>query len=192
MPQGTVIKTATGKAYNIVEVRPYFLYDTIKIPTTGISEAYTFLTPEGKTLGETNIKQFSQIPVGWIFEVHSIRLIPWPQTSLADLELCLTGCVVSYIKEGDMDIFQAPAILFNAGCGIAGAVSTTATATTLDIVSLGLPSSGAVWKPKAPIYIRGGETFNFRFRWDTAPTPSAQVKIYHLLEGMLKRPVRGA
>jgi len=191
MPNGTQIKVGE-KSYGLVEVRPYFLYDTVKIPTTGISEFYTFLTPEGKTLSETNLKQFSQIPVGWVFEVHSIRLIPWTGTSLTDLETVLTGWIVSYIKEGDTSIFDAPAIVFNAGCGIHGAVATTATTTTLDIVSLGLPSSGSVWKPKFPLYIRGGETFNFRHRWTPTPTPTAEVRVYHLLEGILKRPVRGA
>jgi hypothetical protein len=191
MAKGTQIK-AGGKTYGIVEVRPYFLYDTVEIPTTGVTEAYTFLTPEGKTLSDTNLKQFSQIPVGWVFEIHSIRLIPRAKVSINDLETVLEGWIVSYIKEGDTSIFDCPAIVFNAGCGLHGAVATTATATTIDTVSLGLPSSGAVWKPKFPLYIRGGETFNFRHRWSVAPTPSTAVKIYHLLDGVLKRPVRGA
>lgn len=190
MPTKLKIKTPEGvKEVGLSDVRPYTLYDTVTYAAaTAKSEDYFFRTPEGKTLVDTNLKQFSTIQVGWTFEVASMRIIPRCNISIADMETLFTGSVVTFLREGDIEIFTMPTIMLNAGCGLYGATTNTAE----DIVSLGLPSAGAVHRNAIRFLLYGGETFNFRITHTPAVTLAAERKIYLVLDGILKRGVRGA
>ena len=184
----TTIKVGERK-FSLYDIRPYCLYDTETITSgAGTKEVYFFRTPEGKTILDTNLKQFSTIQTGWKFEVAEIRLIPLESTSLSDLEAIFgTGqAVLSYLKEGDIEIFTFPAVMFNAGCGLHGCT----TETGADIVSLGLPTTTAVMKLPVRLIIYGGQTFNFVLRASTGGT--ANVKIRCCLVGILQRGVVGA
>lgn len=191
------VRTPEGvKTVGLSDVRPYWLYDTITVLlAAGAKEDYFFRTPEGKTLRDTNLKQFSTIQVGWTFEVSAMRLIPNAATPAADLEeLFGTGqAIVSFLREGDIEIFTVPAIMLNAGCGLYGSLDSGGTlATSRDLVSLGIPASGAVMKIPIKFLLFGGETFNFRFQATTTGALSANLKLNLTLEGVLKRGVRGA
>ena len=178
-----------GRTISLYDVRPYCLYDTETITSgAGTKEVYFFRTPEGKTILDTNLKQFSTIQTGWKFEVAEIRLIPLESASLSDLEAIFgTGqAVLSYLKEGDIEIFTFPAVMFNAGCGLHGCT----TATDADIVSLGLPTATAVMKLPVRLIIYGGQTFNFVLKASTGGTNN--VKIRCCLLGILQRGVVGA
>lgn len=183
------IKTAEGtKTVNLSDVRPYWLYDSITVANTD-TESYFFRTPEGKTLVDTNLKQFSTIQVGWTFEVSTMRIVPRANISIADLKIIIANSVISFLREGDIEVFSLPALMLNAGCGLYGATTTTST----DLVSQGTPSSGAVLKMPIRFLLYGGETFNFRLQYNPAISGlSASRKIYLVLDGVLKRGVRGA
>ena len=178
-----------GRTISLYDVRPYCLYDTETITSgAGTKEVYFFRTPENKTILDTNLKQFSTIQAGWKFEVAEIRLIPLESASLDDLEKIFGDgqAVLSYLKEGDIEIFTFPAVMFNAGCGLHGCT----TASSADIVSLGLPTATAVMKLPVRLIIYGGQTFNFVFRASTGGTNN--VKIRCCLIGILQRGVVGA
>lgn len=187
-----VMKTPTGtKKVGLYDVRPYWLYDRETI-RNGDTEKYFFQSPEGKTIADTNLKQFSTIQYGWQFELHAIRVIPNTKVSIADAENLFANTALTLFKEGDVEVFSAPALIFSAGAGLTGAVSTTATDTTIDIVSNGLPTPSAVLRLPVPLLIQGGETFNIRLAFQPAVSLSADSKVYIVLDGILKRPVKGA
>ena len=184
----TTIKVGERK-FSLYDVRPYCLYDTEEVSAAaGTKEIYFFRTPENKTIHDTNLKQFSTIQAGWKFEVAEIRLIPLENTAATDLEILFGEgrAVLSYLKEGDIEIFTFPAVMFNAGCGLHGCT----TVTDKDIVSLGLPTATAVMKLPVRLIIYGGQTFNFVFRASTGGTND--VKIRCCLIGILQRGVVGA
>ena len=184
----TTIKVGERK-FSLYDVRPYCLYDTETITSgAGTKEVYFFRTPENKTILDTNLKQFSTIQTGWKFEVAEIRLIPLESAAASDLEAIFgTGqAVLSYLKEGDIEIFTFPAVMFNAGCGLHGCT----THSSADIVSLGLPTATAVMRLPVRLIIYGGQTFNFVFRASTGG--SNDVKIRCCLVGILQRGVVGA
>jgi len=184
----TVVKARTPegvKKYRLEDVRPFYLYDTITIASNNTDvDKYYFQSPSGKSAVETNLKQFSTIQIGWVFDIQKIRLIPQTNISSADAKVIFTESIITYMKEGDIEIFSLPAVMLNAGCGLAG--------TGTDIVSLGNPSNLSVIKLPFPLTIAGGKTFLFRQKWDTAPTPSTSVKVKMVLEGILRREVTGA
>jgi len=187
----TEIKVGERK-FKLEDVRPYWLYDTI-LAANGDVEHILFRTPDRPLVTDTNLKQFSQIQMGWTFDVVKMMVQPAIDISIADAEILFANCVVSYMKEGDIEIFSIPILMLNAGCGLAGAVSTTATATTLDMVSLGTPSRPSALKLPFPLTIAGGATFQFRIRWATALSGlSASRRIRLVLEGILRRGVVGA
>jgi hypothetical protein len=183
------VKTPNGQMqYKLEDVRPYFLFDTASVASTS-TELYFFQSPESKTSVETNLKQFSTIQTGWVFDVTKMRIVPRPSLSIADAKLLFENSIITYLKEGDIEIFSLPAIIMGAGAGLAGATTTTDT----DIVSLGAPSQAALLKLPFPITITGGKTFTFRWKWDAAPsTISATTKVWMVLEGILRREVVGA
>jgi len=180
-----------GRTISLYDVRPYCLYDTETVTSAaGSKEIYFFRTPENKTILDTNLKQFSTIQTGWKFEVAEIRLIPLENAAAADLEILFGEgrAVLSYLKEGDIEIFTFPAVMFNAGCGLCGST----TYTSADIVSLGLPSATAVMRLPVRLIIYGGQTFNFVLKASTSTAMSADVKIRCCLVGILQRGVVGA
>ncbi|MCL6577982.1 MAG: hypothetical protein K6T73_01165 [Candidatus Bathyarchaeota archaeon] len=183
-------KTPEGvKSYKLEDVRPYFLYDTVTIATSNTdTEKYFFQTPENKTSIDTNLKQFSTIQIGWVFDVTKMRLIPKASMKLVDIEEIFDDSIITYLKEGDIEIFSMPGIMLNAGCGISGATTTADS----DVISLGLPSNSAVEKLPFPLTIAGGKTFLFRWRFATAPTPTVEAKVRMVLEGILRRDIVGA
>lgn len=175
----------------VVDFRPHFLFDTVSIATANATtEFYFFRTPEGKTTLETNLQLYSSIPVGWIFEVSKMRLIPNADITPADLSE-IFGTVtaqlstVTYLKDGDTEIFTLPAIMLNAGCGVVSNVTTA-------IGTLGIPSNNATFTFGFPLTITGGRTFSFKYKFGAAPTPAVASKIQMVLEGILKKEVVGA
>ena len=190
MPTQVKVQTPEGvRTIALSDVRPYWLYDTATIATAD-TEHYFFRTPENKTLVDTNLRQFSTIQVGWTFDISTIRVVPRVAIPIADMEILFANTVTTFLREGDIEIFTLPTVMLNAGCGLFGATTNTAE----DIVSLGIPASGAVMKLKWPIVLYGGETFQFRTQWNPAVSASlsASAKVYMVLEGTLKRGVRGA
>jgi hypothetical protein len=189
---GTVIKAKTPegtKTYKLEDIRPFWLYDVITILTTNTAvEFFFFQTPQGKTLVDTNLRQFSTIQVGWTFDITRMRLVPQASMSSANGELIFDQAVMTYLKEGDIEIFSLPAMMLNAGCGFAGATTVTNT----DMVSLGLPSLSSVLKLPFALTLVGGKTFLFRLRTNAVITPSVNTRITMVLEGILRRDVVGA
>ena len=182
---------AAGKEYKLSDVGPYFLYDkeTITTSDTGTVSKVYFQSPEGKSELDTNLQQFSTIPLGWVFEVSELRIIPEPDVEYSDLQKIFKKAIVIYKKQGVQDVFLCPAILFNAGCGVMGGISTTESSATYAIHSLGLPSAGAAFRFPMRYLIRGGETFNFEFRCYLSSAISASIGIWMVLVGILKKPV---
>ncbi len=183
-----VVRTPTGKKkIGLYDIRPYWLYDRETIQN-GDSEKYFFQSPEGKTLVDTNLKQFSTIQVGWIFEGHAIRVVPDPKISTSDAETLFQNTALSLYKEGDIEVFSAPALLFPAGAGLYGATTETST----NIISNGVPTPTSVLKLPVPVIIKGGETFNIRLSFQPSISGlSASTKLYIVIDGILKRPVKG-
>ena len=187
----TVVKTRTPEGvrrFRLEDVRPYWLYDEFNILPTNVHTEFVYFQNPDKTIFETNMRQFSSLPIGWIFDATRIRVVPIPSITVADAELLFGRSVVSYLKEGDIEIFTIPALMLNSGCGLLGATTVTAT----DIVSLGDPSHAAVMKLPFPITIRGGKTFQFKLKFPVAPTPAAATRIKMVLDGILRRDVVGA
>jgi hypothetical protein len=190
MPTKIKIRTPEGKTktVSLSDVRPYWLYDTATIDTT-TTEYRFFQTPSGKTIHDTNLQQFSTIQIGWTLEVHTIRIVPRPSITIADMELIAGDAVVSFLREGIEEIFTLPLVMLNAGCGLSGATTNTAE----DVVSLGTPASGAVLKMPIRFLLYGGETFNFKLQYAAALSAlSTSRKIYMVLDGVLKKGIRGA
>ena len=182
-----VVQTPEGKKkVNLYDYRPYWLYDRESI-TNGSTEKYFFQSPEGKSIVDTNLKQFSTIQVGWRFEVHAIRVIPAVDISTADAEALFTNSALTFYREGDIEVFSAPTMLFPAGAGLYGATTETST----NIIANGMPTPQSVLRLPVPILIKGGETFNIRVAWNPAVSLSATTKMYVVLDGILKRPLKG-
>ena len=184
-----VTRTPTGRQVKVglYDYRSYWLYDRETI-NNGATEVYFFQSPEGKTTADTNLKQFSTIQTGWQFEIHALRVILPPDISTADAEALFANSAITLYKDGDTEVFSAPALMFNAGCGLYGATTETST----NIISNGIPSSNAVTKIPVPILIKGGETFNIRLMFNPAVSLSvASIKLWMVLDGILRRPVKG-
>ena len=180
------------KSFKLEDVRPYWLYDTNTIATSG-SDYYYFQDPSGKSTVDTNLKQFSTIQIGWVFDVTRIRLVPRTTVIISDLQAMFLNSIVTYLKEGDIEIFSLPALLMSAGAGLTG--GTTVNATSLP--TLGLPSLSAVIKLPFPLTLTGGKTFTFRLHYDgtgvgTITGTTNAAKIWMVLEGILRREVVGA
>ena len=180
--------TGKKKVYRLEDVRPFYLYDTVTA-NNGDTEEYFFRSPESKTRVETNLRQFSQIQIGWILDVKRIRLKLMTDITVADAKILLKKSAVTYLKEGDIEIFTIPTDLLAAGSGIYGFTTNNAT----DIVSLGLPSLSAVTPLPFPLTISGGKTFQFRIQWNPALSGlAASQDLQMTLEGVLRREVVGA
>jgi hypothetical protein len=180
------------KSFKLEDVRPYWLYDSNLIATGG-ADYYYFQDPSGKSTVETNLKQFSTIQIGWVFDVTRIRLLPRTTMTIADLQTIFLNSIITYLKEGDIEIFSLPALMINAGAGITGATTVNATS----IPTLGLPSLSAVIKLPFPLTLTGGKTFVFRLHYDgtgvgTVSGTTNAAKIWMVLEGILRREVVGA
>lgn len=189
------VRTPEGvKSYKLEDVRPYFLFDTNAVLNgNALTEFFFFRTPEGKSTVETNMTQFSSIQQGWIFDVKRIRMMFNNSISLADAKTMYNGAdskgtTVSYLKEGDIEIFSLPTEMLNAGCGLSGATTETATS----FLSAGLPSQSSVLQMPFPLTIYGGRTFQFKLKYNAAPNPTATVRLKMVLEGILRREIVGA
>jgi hypothetical protein len=197
------IKTPTGtQTVNLSDVRPYWLYDTVVV-ANGFTQDYFFRTPQSKVLADTNLRQFSTIQVGWTYEVSAMRIIPrWrpaangAHTQISDIENVLAAGTITFLREGDIEIFNLPIAMMNSGCGITG----YATTANQEIASLGTPADGAKLKNPVRFLLYGGETFNFRFDFNgnTAFTGfagaavanlTANLPFHMVLDGILKRGV---
>jgi len=175
------------KVVRFSDYRPYWLYDK-EVITPSTSEVYFFQSPEGKPLTETNLKQFSTIQVGWEFEIHAIRVIPSLKVSTSDAEELFENSVITFYKDGDVEVFSAPTVLFPAGAGLYGATTETNT----NIIAHGLPTPTAVLKLPIPILVIGGQTFNIRMLFNPVPSSlSGNVPVKMVLDGILRRPIRG-
>ena len=182
-----IAKTPEGtKVVKLYDVRQYWLYDTEEI-SNGDTEKFFFQSPEGKTLAQTNLRQFSTIQFGWTFEVYAIRVIPSIKTSTSNLKNLLDTSVLTFYREGDVEVFTAPTVIFPAGAGIYG--NTTETDTS--ILANGMPTPQAVMGFKTPLIIKGGETFNIRVLWSPAVSLTTDVPLKIVLDGILKRPIKG-
>ena len=183
------VTTPAGRKVTVglYDYRQYWLYDRETI-NNGDTVKYFFQSPEGKTLSDTNLRQFSTIQFGWQLEVHAIRIIPDPTISTADLKNLFKDMAVVFIREGTDQIFFAPGLVFTAGAGLYGYTTETSTS----ILSNGLPTPGAVLKLAVPILIKGGDTINIRVEWNPAVTLSASTKMWMVMDGLLRRPVRGS
>ena len=176
------------KSLKYFKTFPYCLFDTETITAeAGFKEVYFFRTPEDKSELDTNLRLFSTIQLNWTLKVSEIRLIPLENVPAADLEILFGEgrATLTYLLDGNKELFTFPAIMFNAGCGLFG----TTTYTSADIVSLGLPSSTSVLKLPAKLIIKGGKTFNFVLRAETSTTLSTNIKIRCCLVGEIERPI---
>jgi len=196
---GAVISKA-----NLKDVRPYWLYDTVTISTTP-SDVYAFQTPEGsdsKGVHDTNLKQFSTIQVGWQFVCDKIRVVPRfiaeqtedaanHLTLLEDLNTIFSNGVLSFYREGDIEVWRAPLVLFTAGCGPMAGVSASNATDNLAVWSNGLPSFGSVMKLPVPIILSGGRTFVFKIGFPSGLSLNSSRKLWIVLDGMLSREVVG-
>lgn len=182
------VRTPTGRKVRVglYDYRSYWLFDT-EIIQEGMTEVYFFQSPEGKSAAQTNLKQFSTIQAGWEFEVHAIRVIPEPGISATDAQNLFKNCSLTLLKEGDIEVFAAPAVIFTAGAGVYGFT----TEADKSVISNGLPSPTAINKLPIPILIKGGETFNIRILWSPAVSLSRTISLQLVLDGILRRPVRG-
>jgi hypothetical protein len=120
-------------------------------------------------------------------------LVPRPSLSVADAQVIFENSLITYLKEGDIEIFSFPSLLLNAGAGITG----TTTVGITSMVNLGWPTLSAVMKLPFPLTLTGGKTFVFRMKWDAAvayatTTPGYYNSIWMILEGILRREVVGA
>jgi len=201
------VKSPTGKVITkkkLTDARPYWIYDTATL-STSLADTYVFQSPEGsdnKTIIDTNLKQFSTLQVGWQFVCNKIRIIPRfmsygdatnAVSLMKDIDTIFSYGVLSFLREGDIEVWRAPLILFGAGCGPMSSVATadSTNAPALASWSNGLPSAGSVMVLPIPIILVGGRTFTFKLSFATGKTLEAERKLWVCLEGMLSREVVG-
>lgn len=122
-------------------------YDTLKVAAnTATAALYTlFQAPisSSKGINETNMTDSGKLPIPVSLKVMALRV-------------CLIGMIVSDIeslfknyalrlKIGQKYFLEGPINFFPGGGGLAGAVSTTATTTTIQAWSNGVPDPRAIY-----------------------------------------------
>lgn len=184
---GVVGPGGVKKTYKLEDVRPFWVYDTVPIATSAVAATF-FQSPQGKTLADTNLTQFSTLPQGWTFDAVKVRIILAPTITLADAQALLYRSVITYLKEGIEQIFTLPTVLCGAGAGLSG--NTTLTGTS--ILTNGLPTHSTAMKLPFPLSIVGGRTFQFQIAFASAITLTATQYVTMALDGVLRKSVVGS
>jgi hypothetical protein len=134
--QAYIFAQFNGTTYqpNAMDVQHEPIYDTYT-QTAGTGNTIPNLTqfftnPQNKTINQTNVQRPKQLDAPEAFAVMSIRAHILENILLADL-INLFNSMVLEFWIGNKWYNRGPLWHYNAGGGIAGAVSTTANATTI-------------------------------------------------------------
>jgi len=179
LPNGKV------KGFDILDIRPHFLFDTAIISSQEQSVTL-FNDVTGKNSGiDYFIYANGFLPSGMQFELRKIRSLVRSGTA-ADIALVVRNTTVTYLKSGTEKIFTAPLAIFGGGAGV------WTTKSDVDTAEIGFPANSSAYEVPFRIFIDSGETFSFELKTKAPTAPSAAVKLYFVLEGILKKPVVGA
>lgn len=186
----------TGKPINKL-TQPLYDSGTVATSATTRISFFTIALNNGttafgsgvKTLVDTNLRQASQLPMGWHFDVYAFALAFWSTaaTQAADIALCLHNAYLRFIMGGSVEWFLAPAKMVLGGLGVDGFSATTATTTTIQGAHNGVAHPDAIEKLSLPIPIEGGESFEGELVFPAAPTPTAAVAVQLFMRGELLR-----
>lgn len=181
---------------NRMDVQHTPLYDTITIAAEGtVSELTTALftnvgPASNKTLADTNMTQSQKLPAPEAFSIFGIRIRIDENVLYADL-LNLFEEMAFEFYLGQKVYQRAPLWHFNAGGGIGGFFTTTATS----VLSNGTVSREAMHKLAIPIVIENQMTFYARltgtsFTATAAASGGTGIRLTCLLDGFYARGVQ--
>ncbi len=178
--------------------RFYVLYDTVEMNSTTtelqffkaqLGQAFNITTTVTKNTKHTNLRQNSQLPSNWSFEVHAIGMMPVYE-SLVGADIPLTVWEAAFcesmleVKIQDEILLEAPAKLFIPGCG-PNSAGTLAAGTNQ--IGNGMPTPEARFNlGNYPMILSGGN-FEFNLKVTNSPTAAlaAAQKIMLCLQGVL-------
>lgn len=196
MATGTYV-LPSGEVINLADWVDDIIYDSETIPASGTSISagaeYTFFRDiQNKDLIDTNMMISSKLPSGWEMVVWRIGFVVGLETALSDLQLIANRGYAQFLMGQNKIVRQGPLFTFQVGYGIQGAVSTdgNASATTVHTAQIGPVGTALVAPLSIPIYIRDDDTFKATVKFFTATTVTAGVKVWSILQGWIKRPVR--
>lgn len=174
------------------------MWGTAQIGTAQSADLQVFTSGRGQqkpgtTSTNTDYDVFvpepGRMPTGWEMLVFSIRLEVVANINNADI-LNLQQTLLHEFWILSKCYSQGPMSFYPAGGGNAGAVSTTANATTTASWTNGVPAQGAAKQFLVPHKIGSGEAFFSKIRFPTAASLGSTRDVRVVLAGLIKRSVQ--
>lgn len=175
------------------DLRQDVLYDRVLVTPASIpagAEFVYFRDIAGKTRLSTNMSQASVLPKGQEAVVYRINFMPCPEMTEADLGLIESYGYGEFVLDDDNIKRSGPITTFPSAYGMYGNTQTTVNASTVSVVSNGVPSPGANPRLLIPIYISEGRTFRFNVKFFEATVMAAAWYCFVILDVLIMRPVR--
>lgn len=176
---------------NINEVTEGPLYDRVQhgASISAGTEYVYFRDISNKDKADTNMQVSKKLPTGWKMVVWKVGVHIAASATIDDAKLILDNAVLNF-EVDNRSILEGPVFCFPAGFGLFGAATTTATATTIQIVSNGSPAPNSVAPLSKPIILTGDNTFQATIKYYDAVTLSAATYVYVVLWGWIQKPIR--
>lgn len=174
------------------------LWATGQVGTAQSADLQVFTSGRGQTKPGTSstatdydvfVPEPGRMPTGWEMLVFSVRIDLPAAVSAADIQDLQTKLLHEFWILGKA-YSQGPLTFYPSGGGIAGAVSTTANATSLQNWNNGVPAIGAARQFLVPHKIGSGEAFYSKLRFPTAASLGSARDVRVVLQGLLKRSVQ--
>lgn len=175
------------------DMRQDVIYDRVQLTPAAIPAGTNFVfyrDIQGKTRQDTNMSQSSRLPEGQEAIVYRINVMPQADVDPADIRLIIAQAYFEFVLDDDNRVKSGPAAVFPAAYGQYGNEQTTETASTVGVISNGIPSAGANPRLLIPIYISEGRTFRANLNFYTLTTLSATGYCYVILDVLMTRPLR--
>lgn len=162
--QAYIFAQFNGTTYqpNAMDVQHEPIYDTYTLAagTGNIIPNLTqfFTNPQNKTINQTNVQRPKQLDAPEAFACMAIRFHPLESILLADLVNLYNSFVLEFWI-GNKWYNRGPLWHYNAGGGVAGIASTTATNTTISAYTNGAPGRNSMGTLEINIVIDNQASF---------------------------------
>jgi len=191
MASGTYV-LPSGEVINLADWVDDVIYDSEDVGASISAGAeYTFFRDiQDKDLIDTNMMISSKLPSGWEMVVWRIGFVVQSGAALDDLILIADRGYAQFLMGQNKIVRQGPIFTFQVGYGIQGGADGNSSATTVHTAQIGPVGTALVAPLSIPIYIRDDDTFKATLKFFEATTLSAATKVWAILQGWIKRPVR--
>ena len=176
------------------DMRQDVIYDRVQIPAANPkgTELVWFRDIQSKTRLDTNMSLSSKLPENQEALVYRINFMIQADCPPKDVQKVAALAYGEMVLDDDNRVMSGPIAIFASSKGLYGNIMTTANNAQEGVVSMGVPSPGAIPRLMLPIYISENRTFRFNVHfYEVCDLPSGSATYaWVILDSLVTRPLR--